>query len=255
MKLHQALVREPSPHLADGLLTHLEPSDVDVNLARRQWDDYCAILRDHTEVIEVPPAPQCPDSVFIEDPVFTYGNTAIITRLKYPSRQPEHEAVRGVVRDLGFDVVDELPAGAILEGGDILKFNDTVWVGLSTRTNQAGVDALREILAPQGAEVIGVTVEHALHLKSAITALPDGSFLAHPDYVPDEAFFPGFRRAPEFLGSQIIMLGGNKILMSDSGPQTAQMLRADGFDVVTTPMTEFEKTEGCVTCLSVRIRR
>lgn len=254
MEFTHALVRRPSPHLADGLLTHLEPSDVDPNLALSQWRDYCDILRDYTEVIEVEPAPDCPDSVFIEDPIFTYADLAIETRLKYSSRKPEHEAVVAQVEQLGFRTA-QLPEGATLEGGDMLKFDDKVWVGLSTRTNEAGVRAVAELLEPLGATVTGVPVEHALHLKSAITALPDGTFLAHEDYAPEEKYFPGFRRAPEFLGSQIIMLGGNAVLMSSSGPKTAQMLRADGFEVLTTPMTEFEKTEGCVTCLSVRIRR
>lgn len=254
MLLSTALVRQPSPKLAEGLLTHLAPADVDPNLALAQWRDYCDILSDFTDVVEVPAAPDCPDSVFIEDTVFTYDNTAIMTRLKYPSRQPEHAAVRQVVTDLGMDVVD-IPEDATLEGGDILKFGNHVWVGLSTRTNQAGVDALTSIMERHGVGVTAVPVEHALHLKSAITALPDGTFLAHPDYAPDEKYFPGYRRAPEFLASQVILLGGHTILMSDSGPKTAAMLQADGFQVITTAMTEFEKTEGCVTCLSVRIRR
>lgn len=254
MRLSTALVRRPSPRLAEGLLTHLDRSEVSADLALAQWRDYRDILDDFADVIEVAPAPDAPDSVFIEDTVFTYGNTAIMTSLKYPSRQGEQDGVRTVVTDLGFDVVD-LPEGATLEGGDIMKFDDHVWVGLSTRTNQAGIDALTAILAPQGVGVTAVPVEKALHLKSAITALPDGRFLAHEDYAPDESYFPNFVRAPEFLGSQVVLLGGENILMSDSGPRTAAMLRAEGFNVITTAMTEFEKTEGCVTCLSIRIRR
>lgn len=252
MRLNHALVRRPSPLLAHGLLTHLEKSDVDPQLALTQWEEYCAILSDYTNVIEVEPAPDCPDSVFIEDTVFTYGKTAVMTQLKYESRQPEHEAVRQTVEDLGMEIV-ELPEGATLEGGDILKFGDRIWVGASTRTNNLGIHALTEIMGERGVRVDAVPVEHALHLKSALTALPDGTFLAHPSYAPDRMYFD-YREAPEFLGSQVILLGGDTILMSDSGPKTAEMLKAEGFDVLTTPMTEFEKTEGCVTCLSVRIR-
>lgn len=252
MKLTYALVRRPSPLLAHGLLTHLEKSDVDPNLALTQWQEYCAILSDYTTVIEVEPAPECPDSVFIEDTVFTYGKTAVHTRLKYDSRKPEHAGVMKTIEDLGL-TIREIPEDATLEGGDIMKFGDRVWVGASTRTNNAGIEALRSIMAEQNVSVDAVPVEHALHLKSAITALPDGTFLAHPSYAPDRSYFD-YREAPEFLGSQVILLGGDTILMSASAPKTAEMLKAEGFDVLTTPMTEFEKTEGCVTCLSVRIR-
>ncbi|MBM9434114.1 dimethylarginine dimethylaminohydrolase family protein [Flaviflexus equikiangi] len=254
MKLLKALVRRPSPQHQNGLLTHLTRSETDPDLALAQWEDYCDILRDHAEVIEVEPAPEYADSVYIEDTAFVYGNTAVMTKLRYPSRQPEHAAVEETLKGLGLEI-KRLADWSYLEGGDILKFDDTIWVGLSTRSDLEGVQWLEKALADYAPTVIPVPVQHALHLKSAITALPDGTFLAHPKYAPPESYFPGYRRAPEFEGSQVVLLGDNKVLLSASAPETADMLKADGFDVYTTPMTEFEKTEGCVTCLSIRIRQ
>lgn len=253
MKLAKALVRRPSPHHHQGLLTHLQREETDPDLALAQWEDYCAILRDYTEVIEVEPAPDNPDSVYIEDTAFVYGKTAVMTRLRYPSRQPEHAAVATTLAELGFEM-KRLADWAYLEGGDILKFDDTIWVGLSTRSDMEGAEWLGKALVGYAPTITPVPVQHALHLKSAITALPDGTFLAHPDYAPPESYFPGYRRAPEFEGSQVVLLGGSTVLMSASAPETAAMLKADGFEVITTAMTEFEKTEGCVTCLSIRIR-
>lgn len=253
MRLLKALVRRPSPNHQNGLLTHLKREETDPALALAQWEDYCEILRDYTEVIEVESAPNYADSVYIEDTAFVYGNTAVMTKLRYPSRQPEHAAVAETLEGLGFEM-KRLADWAYLEGGDILKFDDTVWVGLSTRSDMEGVEWLGKSLAEYDPTIIPVPVQHALHLKSAITALPDGTFLAHPAYAPPESYFPGYRRAPEFEGSQVVLLGGDTVLMSASAPETAAMLTADGFDVITTPMTEFEKTEGCVTCLSIRIR-
>ena len=253
MKLVKALVRRPSPKHHNGMITHRQREVADPDLALAQWEDYCAILRDHTEVIEVEPAPNYADSVYIEDTAFVYGNTAVMTKLRYPSRQPEHAAVEKVLGELGFEM-KRLADWSYLEGGDILKYDDTIWVGLSTRSDMEGVDWLSRALKDHKPTIIPVPVQHALHLKSAITALPDGTFLAHPEYAPPESYFPGYRRAPEFEGSQVVLLGGNKILISASAPETEAMLKADGFDVISTPMTEFEKTEGCVTCLSIRIR-
>nr|WP_241698529.1 arginine deiminase family protein [Flaviflexus huanghaiensis] len=249
----KALVRRPSPNHQNGLLTHLTRQETDPVLALAQWEDYCDILRDHAEVIEVEPAPQYADSVYIEDTAVVYGNTAVMTRLRYPSRQPEQSAVADTLTHMGMDMKG-LADWAYLEGGDVLKFGDTIWVGLSTRSDTDGATWLGKALAGYAPTIIPVPVQHALHLKSAITALPDGSFLAHPDYAPPESYFPGYRVAPEFEGSQVVLLGDNKVLMSSSAPKTEAMLKAEGFDVMTTPMTEFEKTEGCVTCLSIRIR-
>ena len=77
----KALVRRPGPRLAEGLVTHIERSTIDLDLARRQWQGYVDALHSQGwETIEVDPAPDCPDSVFIEDAVVVYGRTAVVTR-------------------------------------------------------------------------------------------------------------------------------------------------------------------------------
>ncbi|QOR46546.1 dimethylarginine dimethylaminohydrolase family protein [Trueperella pecoris] len=253
MELTYALVREPSPKMDQGQLTHLDQQDMSPQLARVQWHSYCDILRDFTEVVEVEPTPELPDSIFVEDTVFTYGNLAVKTKM-HPTRIQEQESLVRVLVERGFDVVD-LPQGAHLEGGDCLKFGGKVWVGLSTRSNKAGVDALQRHLDPMGVEVVGVPVERALHLKSCLTALPDGTFISHRDYAPPAQHFPGLRYVEEFLGTQVVIVDEKTLLMSASAPKTTRYLRAEGFEVLTTPMTEIEKMEGSVTCLSVRVRR
>ena len=73
----KALVRRPGPRLAEGLVTHIERSTIDLDLARRQWQDYVDALHSQGwETIEVDPAPDCPDSVFIEDAVVVHGDLA-----------------------------------------------------------------------------------------------------------------------------------------------------------------------------------
>ncbi|MDP9832396.1 dimethylarginine dimethylaminohydrolase family protein [Trueperella abortisuis] len=252
MNLDYALVRRPSPIMDRGQLTHLQPTPMSYELALTQWQDYCEVLSHYTDVVEVEPTPDLPDSIFVEDTVFTYGNVAVRTNM-HPTRAAEQDSVIRVLEARGFTVVG-LPEGARLEGGDVLKFGGKVWVGLSTRSNDAGVGALREILAPQGVEVVGVPVERALHLKSCLTALPDGTFITHRDYAPPAECFPGLRYVPEFLGTQVVLLGGNSLLISASAPQTADYLRGLGFEVVACELTEIEKMEGSCTCLSVRIR-
>ncbi len=252
MNFLHALVRQPSPKMNEGLLTHLGKSEVDPDLALEQWHEYCNILRDFTDVIEVEPMPDQPDSIFVEDTVFIYDNLAVRTRL-HEERRGEQESVISVLEDRGFEIVD-LPEDAKLEGGDVLKFGNHVWVGMSTRTNRAGIDGLAEVLETLDVGVTAAPVEHALHLKSCLTALPDGSFISHEDYSPPAEFFPGLRFVPELLGTQVVHLGGHTILMSESAPRTAELLRGEGFVVITTPLTEIEKMEGSATCLSVRIR-
>ena len=110
------------------------------------------------------------------------------------------------------------------------------------------------LLRPRGWTVLGVPVHRVLHLKSAVTALPDGVVIGYPPNVDDPDGFDEFLAVPEEHGTAIVDLGGGSIVISASAPETATLLRGRGFTVIPTPMTEFEKLEGCVTCLSVRIR-
>jgi dimethylargininase len=99
-----------------------------------------------------------------------------------------------------------------------------------------------------------VPVTRVLHLKSAVTALPDGTVIGYPPLVDDPGVFPQFLAVPEPHGTAVVVLDDETVLMSAAAPQTESLLRGRGLTVLTVPITEFEKLEGCVTCLSVRLR-
>jgi dimethylargininase len=254
MEAHRALVRRPSPRLADGLVTHLERTPVDVDLARQQWDGYVAALHGAGwTTIEVPPADDCPDSVFVEDTVVMYGELAVVTRPGADQRKPETAGTEQVLRDLGYHVVT-IEAPGTLDGGDVLKHEGTVWVGLGGRTNQGAVEQLAAFLGPYGARVVGVPVRKVLHLKSAVTALPDGTVIGYPPLVDDATLWPSFLAVPEEPGAHVVLLGDDRVLMGASAPRTRALLEGRGLSVVAVDISEYEKLEGCVTCLSVRLR-
>src|SRR5215218_8964566 len=169
----RALVRRPSSRLAEGLVTHIERQPVDIDLAMRQWDAYVdAFLGAGWATVEVPPMDECPDGVFIEDDVVMYGDRAVVARPGADERKPETAAIADLLGALGYDVVS-IEAPGTLDGGDVLKYAGTVWVGIGGRTNQSGIDQLTAYLEPYGARVVPVPISKVLHLKSAVTALPD----------------------------------------------------------------------------------
>ena len=90
MTSRPALVRPPGPRLADGLVTHIDRSPVDVQLATLQWRSYLAALEAHGwQPVEVPGAPDCPDAVFVEDTMVVYRDVALLARPGAESRRPE----------------------------------------------------------------------------------------------------------------------------------------------------------------------
>jgi dimethylargininase len=249
-----ALVRRPGPRLADGLLTHLDRVPVDLDLARRQWDGYAAAMQgEGWELYEVEPADDCPDAVFVEDTAVVYGDLAVICRPGADERKPETAGTELALRGLGYRIA-RIEAPGTLDGGDVLKHGGTVWVGTGGRTDQAGVDQLTAHLSPLGARVVAVPVSKVLHLKSAVTALPDGTVVGHPPLVDDPGVFPSFLAVPEEPGSHVVLLDDATVLMSSAAPRTRALYEDRGLRVVAVDVTEYEKLEGCVTCLSVRLR-
>ncbi|WP_109474569.1 dimethylargininase [Ornithinimicrobium cavernae] len=258
----RALVREPSPRLAEGLVTHVERSDtVDPVRAVRQWEAYRAALAEAGfAVTEVSPAPEHPDSVFVEDALLVVQDLAVVTAPGARERRDEVNGTRVAARMLGLETVElvhghrgEHDEPVRLDGGDVLKIGTTCYVGVGGRTTRAGADALGRLLADLGWVVVPVPVRQTLHLKSQVTALPDGTVVGYPPRVDEVARWSPFLPVPEPEGAHVVVLDEQTVLMSDAAPRSAELFAERGLSVVALDVSEFVKLEGCVTCLSVRL--
>jgi dimethylargininase len=250
----RALVRRPGPRLAEGVVSHPTRQRVNVGRALTQWDNYLrALWAAGWHTIQVAPADDCPDAVFIEDAVVVYGDLAVLARPGLESRRGEVGAVETALRQEGYRIA-RIEAPGTLDGGDVLKHDGVVWVGVSTRTNAEGIAQLAAHLAPYTTDVRTVPVTRTLHLKSAVTALPNGVVVGYPPLVEETESFPRFLPVVEPAGAHIVLLGAHRLLMAASAPATAFALAERGYDVTTVDISEFEKLDGCVTCLSVRLR-
>jgi dimethylargininase len=246
-----ALVRTLSPRINEAELTHVVRTTVDVSRARRQHATYLALLVDlGLELVHLPPLPSHPDGVFVEDTVVIVGPMAVLMRPGAASRRGEVDSVAGVLERRGYRL-ERIVAPGTMDGGDVLQVGDTVFVGRTARTNAAAVEQLTGLLAPLGRTVIPVPVHGVLHLKTAATALPDGSIVALPGTVPPGIF--GDRAvltAPEPAGGDVLVVGDG-VVVSTAAPRTAAMIAARGFAVEVVGISELEKVEAGVTCPSV----
>lgn len=248
------IVRPPSARLEEGELTHLDRTEVDADLAYDQWEQYVALLeREGFDVVFAEPADEHPDAVFIEDAVVMFGDVAVIASPGAESRRGEIDSLRETVGSLS-SRVEEISLPGTLDGGDVLTVGRTVYVGRGGRTNAEGIRQLRSIVTPLGYTVIAVPITKALHLKSAVTALPDGTVIGYPKLLSAPGVFERFLPVPEAHGSAVVVLGPDAVLMSAAAPKSAALIADLGYRVETVDISEFEKLEGGVTCLSVRIR-
>ena len=249
-----AFVRAPAATLADGIVTHLTRTQVNTALADTQWDEYVKALTDNNwDIIEVPQAQQLADSVFVEDAAIIFGTTAVIASPAEASRAEEIVDVEKTMREAGLRI-ERISLPGTLDGGDILKVGTVVYVGRGGRTNADGVRQLRAIVGKLGYTVVAVPLTKALHLKSAVTALPDGTVIGWAPVVDNASIFGRYLEMPEEAGAHVVVLSADTVLMAASAPLSIALIEDLGYRVVAVDISEFEKLEGCVTCLSVRLR-
>ncbi|MET3564877.1 dimethylargininase [Leifsonia sp. 563] len=249
-----ALVRIPAGNLAEGLVTHIDREPVDAERADAQWDAYVAALSEAGwQTVEVTSADTLADSVFVEDTAVVFGDTAVITLPGAESRRAEVVGTEAALRAQGLHL-ERIEAPGTLDGGDVLKVGSTVYVGRGGRTNAEGIRQLRALVAPLGYTVVAVPITKALHLKTAVTALPDGTVIGYEPIVDEPRVFERFLPVPEAHGTAVVVLSDDTVLMSSSAPQSVALVEDLGYTVIQVDISEFEKLEGCVTCLSIRIR-
>lgn len=247
-----ALTREVSPNINSCELTHLNPQKIDLDEARRQHGLYEEALRTcGCQVVRLPPAPDLPDAVFVEDTAVVVNEIAVITRPGAPSRRSETASVSEKLKDLR--PLARIEAPGILDGGDVLRVGRRFWVGLSSRSNQNGLEQLRTILKPFGYQVEAAAVNDCLHLKSAVTAIGGDAVLANPAWVDVEQL--GVSRVievdPTEANGANALLVGSRLIYPAEFPLTCRRLVEAGEDVTLVPASELAKAEGAVTCCSI----
>jgi dimethylargininase len=243
-----ALVRPVPDALTACQLTHLARVPIDIAQAREQHADYertLALLE--CQVVTVPVAHELSDSVFVEDTAIVLDEIAVMTRPGAPSRRPETDAVASTLGS--FRQLEFLREPATLDGGDVLRLGRTLYVGVGTRTNAAGVHQLTALVSPHGYAVRTVPVDGCLHLKSAITEVAPGVVVINPDWV-DGQMFPDheiIEVAPSEPAAANVLRLGNAIVSAAAYPRTNARLAAVAA-VHTVDVSELAKAEGAVTC-------
>ena len=249
-----ALTRAVPPSIVHCELTHLDRAPIDPTRAaeqHRRYEEALAALG--CTVRRLPPTPELPDSVFVEDAAVVLPEVAVVARPGAESRRGETASVAEALRE--HRPLAGIEAPGTLDGGDVLRLGDRIWVGLSRRTDAEGIRQLRGIVAPYGYRVTAVPVTACLHLKTAVTAVSDDAVLLNPAWVDPEAF-AGVERIEvdpaEPFGANALRVGG-AVLYPAAHPRTRLRLEHRGLRVRTVEADELEKAEAGVTCCSILV--
>jgi dimethylargininase len=249
-----AITRQVSASINDCELSYIGRTPIDVARAREQHRAYVACLESLGATVEtLPEVAGLPDAVFVEDTAVVLGTIAIATNPGAASRRHEVEAVAFALA--GHVRVVRMTGGGTVDGGDVMHVGNTLYVGRTPRSSDEGIAELAALAAPHGVEVRPVRVDGCLHYKSGASFIGRGTVLANPAWV-DVAELDGLHvievdPAEPWAANTVVV--GDTVVVSDAFPVTAARLRAAGFAVVTLDISEFQKAEGGLSCLSILV--
>jgi dimethylargininase len=243
-----ALTRQISPSFAQCELTFLDRQPIDVEKAIKQHRAYETCLASlGAHVISLPADQQFPDGVFVEDPAIVLDELAVIGRPGAESRFGETASIAEALapfRDLRF-----IREPGTLEGGDVIHIGKTLYVGRSKRTNLEGIAQLTQLLPEY--RVVPVDVTGCLHLKSGACWAGGDIILVNRGWI-DPSVFRDFQiiDVAEPFAADVLPIGG-RLLMPSSFPRTAEILLKAGIEVLPIDVSELQKAEAGVTCMSL----
>lgn len=252
-RFKQAIVRRPCSNMVKGI-TSAKLGYPSYNLALKQHDQYMSALNKcglHIEILD--PDENFPDSTFIEDVALCTPKCAIITLPGAESRKGE---TKGIEQTLGkyYEKIESISTPGTIEAGDIMMVGNRYYIGISARTNHYGADEMIKILELYGYEGIKVPLNEFLHLKTGLSYLEDNNLLISGEFL-EAPLFDDFNKIPinhpESYAANSLWINGT-VIIPDGFPETKRKIRNAGYEIIAVDVSEFQKLDGGLSCLSLR---
>ena len=242
-----ALVRPPGISFPQAISSHPAKQEIDLSKARDQHRSYINALKKAGAKIHVMPSEDfLPDSTFVEDTAFVFGNIVFLCCSKVETRRKEVESIEKILKRHRKTVrIDPY-----LDGGDILDTPDSIFIGLSERTDARAIESFSLQINKM---VISVPIFKGLHLKSAVSYLGNNILLLNPERVDSSAFknFQWIEVEEKYSYAANCLAIKDLVFMPAGFPMIRKKIRQRGFKTIELEMSEFEKADGGITCLSI----
>ncbi|HEX3280975.1 MAG TPA: arginine deiminase family protein [Pyrinomonadaceae bacterium] len=252
----RAIVRPPATNFAQGL-TMADLGDPDYELALKQHETYSvALAQCGLTLTRLEPDPNHPDSSFVEDTAILTDQCAVLTQPGAPSRAGEVASIRLALAEF-FPDLNTIESPGTVDGGDVCEAGNHFFIGLSERTNEAGAQQLSALLASSGysCTLVDIRSESSLlHLKSGLAYLGDRRLVVS-EALASRAEFVGYDRIvvndAEAYAANCLRVN-DYVLVADGYPMLTEQLCRLGYQTVALKMSEFQKMDGGLSCLSLR---
>lgn len=252
----QAIVKQPCASFRSGE-TSVDLGEPDLEVALRQHHAYCEALEScGLKVTRLPPDDEYPDSTFVEDTALLTPRGAVLTRPGADTRRGEVASIAPVVREY-FRHVHSIEEPGTVDAGDVCKAGEHFFIGVSSRTNEHGAKQLADLLHSFGYSTSLIDIcglSDILHLKSGMSYLSGGRLV----------IIDALRNVADFSAYDLICLDSNeeyaanclslngRTLIASGFPRVKRKLELLGCAIISVDMSEFQKMDGGLSCLSLR---
>ncbi len=248
-----AIVRIPGPSIVEGLTSANLGKPVYEHTIKQHAAYIDALHYCGLSVTILDPDDAFPDSTFVEDTALLTPSCAIITNPGAPSRRGEIDSIKDIAHSFYKHVENIHPPGTV-EAGDILMAGTHFFIGLSKRTNKLGAEHMMAILQSYGFTASTVQLKNVLHLKTGVAYLEHNNLVACGEFVNH----PAFRQfnileieKNEAYAANCLWIN-NKVLVAAGFPKAKRMIEDAGYETIELDMSEFQKVDGGLSCLSLR---
>ena len=249
-----AIVRTPGRSIVEGLSNSKTLGLPNYEQAIIQHQSYIdALTKCGLDVLVLEPCEEYPDSTFVEDVALITPNCAIITRPGAPSRRGEVDEIEFVLKQR-FNNVEEIEAPGNIDGGDIMMVGAHYFIGLSERTNLEGAKQIIQILKQYGLSGSTIYLKKVLHLKTGLSYLEENNLVVCGEFIDESSlgqYNPIEIPEKESYAANCIWVNGS-VIIPLGYPTTKQRIKNAGYRVIETDVSEFEKLDGGLSCLSLR---
>jgi dimethylargininase len=257
-QFEQVIVRTPCENFADGITPGFL-GRADAALAKEQHKGYIEALKKcSVKVIVLDEDNDYPDSCFVEDPAIVTDRVVIMTDFCAPSRKGEEQRILSVLTAIYGKKIEWIKAPGTVEGGDICQVGNHFYIGLSRRTNDEGARQLSEILKKYGFTGSTINIRNyktVLHLKTGMSYLGNHTFISLPEIAGDPELkdYTKIIVTPEEGYASNCIRVNDYVLIPKGFNRAIGQVEAAGFKTIPVAMSEFEKQDGGLSCLSLRI--
>ena len=253
MNYEKAIVKTPCRSIIHGLTT----SDLGPPVYEKALDQHAAYIEAlqscGLEVIILKPDEEFPDSTFVEDTALLTDKCAVVTNPGAMSRRDEILAITHELKN-HYGNLEYIKEPGSVDAGDIMMVDNHFYIGLSGRTNSSGSEQMKNFLAGYGYSASSINISEMLHLKSGIAYLGNNNLLVAGELV-ENSEFEHFNKLVvpdnEQYASNCLSIN-DKVIIAKGYSETMNLINSAGYDTIELDMSEFQKLDGGLSCLSLR---